>query len=89
MLAKNLQKIKKANKMGIDLYTVEGIDKAIEIAERTTHTAARTILATSASVEEVENMMRTIKFMTDLFVSNFKSVLYEGRGGRPSTKKER
>jgi hypothetical protein len=73
----------------MNLYTEEGIMQAIEIAKRASHASALTILSASATVEEVEKMMPTIKLITDLFVSNFKSVLYEGRGGRPSVRKER
>lgn len=73
----------------VNFYTTETINRAIEIAEKASHSSALTILSASATVEEVEKMMPTVKLITDLFVNNFKSVLNEGRGGRPSTKKER
>lgn len=68
----------------MDLYTTEGINKALETARKTTSSTMMTMMLATATVEEVEKMMPTINLINDLFVNTFKSVLYEGRGGRSS-----
>lgn len=68
----------------MNLYTEEGINKALEIARTTSSSTMMTMMSATATVEEVEKMMPTINLLNDLFVNTFKSVLYEGRGGRSS-----
>lgn len=73
----------------MNLYTEDGINQAIEIARKAYNATAMTIFAASDTVEEAQEKMKAITTLNDLFVNTFKSVLYEGRGGRPSVKKER
>ena len=73
----------------MNLYTEEGINQAVEIARKAYTATAQIMLSASGTAEEVQGKMEAVTMLNDMFVNTFKSVLYAGRGGRPSVKKER